>query len=262
MRRPASLLTGKSSDWQGTEYETYCLSKKEWVLYGGQGVLCLALLSYIFYRSGWIFLLFLPAAFCYPLLVRRELKERRKEQLTIQFKDAILAVSSALNAGYSVENAFGKALEEVERIHGEDSMMAEEIRLMLHKVRMNRTFEEAFADFSQRSGLEDVRSFADVFLAARRSGGELMKIIARTAEIIAEKIRIQEDIMTATAAKRLEQRVMAIIPILIVFYMDITSPGFFDVLYETSVGRIIMTICLIIYAAVCCMAKRCLEIRV
>ena len=89
-----------------------------------------------------------------------------------------------------------------------------------------------------------------------------MKIIARTAEIIAEKIRIQEDIMTATAAKRLEQRVMAIIPILIVFYMDITSPGFFDVLYETSAGRIIMTICLIIYAAACCMAKRCLEIRV
>ena len=252
----------KEQSYAKKDYDHYRFSLKESVKYLGQAAaLCMAV-DYLFYRSVWLLVLMVPVSLFYLKWQQSRLIRERRKRLNYQFKDALTSLSVAVHAGYSVENAFGKALEEVERIHGEDSMMAEEIRLMLHKVRMNRTFEEAFADFAQRSGLEDVRSFADVFLAARRSGGELMKIIARTAEIIAEKIRIQEDIMTATAAKRLEQRVMAIIPILIVFYMDITSPGFFDVLYETSAGRIIMTICLIIYAAACGMAKRCLEIRV
>lgn len=222
----------------------------------------LALLSFVFYRNLLVFLVFMPLGACYPLFIKEDLKKKRMEMLTVQFKDAILSVASGLNAGYSVENAFAVSLDEVSRIYGKDSMIAGEIRLMLCKTRMNRTFEEALEDFAARSGLEDVRSFADVFLAARKSGGELMKIIARTAEIIGEKIRIQEDIMTATASKRMEQKIMSAIPILIVFYIEFTSPGFFDVLYTTLMGRIIMTLCLLTYLGACRLSKLFLEIAV
>ena len=177
-------------------------------------------------------------------------------------KDAILAVASGLNAGYSVENAFAVSLKEMEEIHGSDSMIAQEIRLILRKVRLNLTFEEALGDFAKRSGLDDVKNFSDVFLAARKSGGELMKIIARTAEIIGEKIRIQEEILTATASRRMEQKIMSAIPILIVVYIELTSPGFFEILYSTMGGRILMTICLGIYLVSCQLAKSFLEIEI
>lgn len=232
------------------------------MLYGAKGILYLALLSFVFYRSVWVFLAFLPLGICYPLLIKKELKRKRQETLAVQFKDAILAVASNLNAGFSVENAFAAALKETDRIYGKDSMMSEEIRLMLHKTRVNRTFEEAFENFAERSGLEDVKSFAAVFLTARRSGGELMKMIAKTAEIIAEKIRIQEDILTATAAKRMEQKLMSAIPFLMVGYIELTSPGFFDILYETVVGRVLMTVCLAVYLGAYWISRRVLEIDV
>ena len=184
------------------------------------------------------------------------------ENLRGEFKDAILAVASGLNAGYSVENAFAVSLKEMEEIHGSDSMIAKEIRLILRKVRMNLTFEDALGDFAARSGLDDVKNFADVFLAARKSGGELMRIIARTAEIIGEKIRIQEEILTATASKRMEQRIMSGIPVLIVIYIELTSPGFFGILYTTLVGRMLMTVCLVVYLASCWLADHFLEIEV
>ena len=135
-------------------------------------------------------------------------------------------------------------------------------RKWLSKVRLNRTFEEAFGDLAVRSGLEDIRNFAEVFLAARRSGGELMKIISRTADIIGEKIRIQEDILTATASRRLEQRFMSAIPFLIVFYIELTSPGFFGILYTTLTGRLLMTACLAVFLAAQAVSKRILEIEV
>ena len=230
-------------------YETYELSRKEWGIYGAEGILGIAVMDYVFYRNAGLFLVLLPVGMLFPLMLRKQLKKRRLETLRGQFKDAILAVASGLNAGYSVENAFAVSLKEMEEIHGSDSMIAQEIRLILRKVRLNLTFEEALGDFAKRSGLDDVKNFSDVFLAARKSGGELMKIIARTAEIIGEKIRIQEEIMSA-------------IPILIVVYIELTSPGFFEILYSTMGGRILMTICLGIYLVSCQLAKSFLEIEI
>ena len=244
------------------DYEVYRLSKKEWLLYGSQGVGYLALLDFVFYRSAALFAVLAPIGICYPLILRKDLKRRRKEALKLQFKDAILSAASGLNAGFSVENAFAAALEEMDRLYGKDSMISQELRLILAKTRMNRAFGEALGDFARRSGLEDIQSFSDVFLAARKSGGELVRIIARTAEIMAEKIRIQEDIMTATAARRMEQRIMSAIPLLIVFYIELTSPGFFDLLYGTAAGRVVMTVCLGIYLGACSLSKKILEIRI
>ena len=242
------------------DYEVYRLSKKEWLWYGIQGLGCLALVSFVFYRSLHLFILFTPAALCYPLLMRKELKKKRKEMLLLQFRDAILALSSCLNAGYSVENAFAEAMKETDRLYGKDSMISGEIRLILHKTKMNRTLEQALEDFAGRSRLDDIKSFADVFLAARASGGELMKIIGRTSEIIGEKIRIQEDILTATASRRLEQKIMSLIPFLIVFYLEFSSPGFFEILYTTALGRVIMSGCLVVYGCSLLLAKQILEI--
>lgn len=227
-----------------------------------QGLIFLGTLVFVFYRSVAIFLVLLPVGAMYPLFLKKDLQKKRLESLRTQFKDAILAVASGLNAGYSVENAFGVSLREMEQVHGEDSMIAGEIRLILHKTKMNCTFEDALGDFAERSGLEDVKNFADVFLAARRNGGELMRIIARTAEIISEKIRIQEEILTATASKRMEQKIMSAVPILLVLYLEATSPGFFQILYTTMTGRILMTVCLLVYLAAGMAARRILEIEV
>lgn len=180
----------------------------------------------------------------------------------IQFKDAILSLSACLTAGYSVENAFAEALRETNRIYGKESMISKEIRLILYKTRLNRTMEEALMNFADRSGLEDVKSFVDVFLEARASGGELMKIIARTAEIISEKIRIRQEIMTSTTSRRLEQNIMSAIPIGIVFYLEVTSRGFFDVLYETIIGRMITTGCLLAYLGAMIWGRKILDIVV
>ena len=190
--------------------------------------------------------------YLYPVYMRNVLQKRRLEKLSLQFKDAILILASALNAGYSVENAFASSAGELDRIYGEDSMISREIRLILRKVKMNHPIEEAMKNFADRSGLEDVRNFTEVFTAARKSGGELMKIISRTAEIIGEKIRMREEILTMTSARRMEQKIMSAIPILLVIYIEWTSPGFFDILYGTMMGRVIMTCCLGFY----CLANR------
>ena len=261
-KKQGTLKTAKNSNWQGTNYRIYELSKRESLVYAGQGVFLDAVFSFVFYRSIEVFLLFLPLALCCPLYRKKGLVKKRKDELRIQFKDAIQALSSCLSAGYSIENGFLEALRETDRLYGKTSMISEEIRLLLQKIHLNRTVGEALNDFAERSGVDDIKSFADVFLAARESGGELMKIIAKTTDIIGEKIQVRNDILIATASRRLEQKVMSAVPIFIVCYMEVTSPGFFDVLYTTVMGRILMTGCLAVYVISFTAAGRILDIQV
>ena len=148
-----------------------------------RGITGVGLLSFVFYRSIFVFIALSPLGIFYPFIMKDSYRKKRQEELLVQFKDAILSLSACLTAGYSIENAYSEVLREVTGIYGTDAMITKEIRLLIHKAHLNHTPEEAMMDFAERSGLEDIKSFADVFMKARTSGGELMKIIARTADL-------------------------------------------------------------------------------
>lgn len=243
-------------------YRTYKLSLKEWVVYGILGLGVCGLTAYTFYRSMATFLIMAPFGLLYPLYKRGALKKERIRQLGLQFKEGILVLSSFLSAGYSLENGLAMAVQELELLYGKQGMITQEFVLLCTGVRMNRPVEQLLMEFGERSGLEDVDNFAQVFASARRSGGELVEIINYTAGIIRDKVQVQEEIHTMTASKVFEQKIMNGIPFLIVLYIDLSSPGFFSVMYGTWMGRAVMTVCLGLYVGAMALSGRILEIEV
>ncbi len=244
------------------DYGVYLLSLKERVVYSSYGLGICALVAYAFYRSWTAFAFLAPLGLLYPFYKKRELKESRSRKLSLEFKDGILILASFLSAGYSIENALSLSARELSLLHGGEAMMVREFESQASKVHRNLTVEAAFMDLGERSGLGDVNNFAQVFATAKRSGGDLVEIMSHTAGIIRDKVQVQEEIYTMTASKAFEQRIMSMIPFFIVFYIDFTSPGFFDSMYETMAGRCIMTACLAVYGAAFMMAKQILVIEV
>lgn len=244
------------------DYGVYRLSPREWLVYSGYGLGACALTAYAFYRSGAAFAILAPLGLLYPFYKKGELKEKRSRKLSLEFKDGILILASFLSAGYSIENTLSLSARELTLLHGGESMIVKEFESLAAKVHRNQTVEAAFMDLGERSGLDDVNNFAQVFSTAKRSGGDLVEIMSHTAGIIRDKVQVQEEIYTMTAAKVFEQRIMSMIPFFIVFYIDFTSPGFFDSMYETMAGRLIMTVCLLIYGVAFVMAKLILKIEV
>ena len=147
------------------------------------------------------------------------------------------------------ENGLSMSVKELEELCGADAMITEEFRQLVSGVKMNRPVEVMLAQLGERSGIQDVDNFAQVFTAARRSGGELVEIIGYTAGIIRDKVQVQEEIHTMTAARVFEQKIMNGIPFAIILYIDVTSPGFFHMMYTTWAGRAVMTVCLFLYGA-------------
>lgn len=259
LKRPHRISDRRKAD---IDYGTYCLSLKEWLAYSGCGLAGCALIAYTFYRSGAAFAMMVPLGLLYPFYKKRELMENRLRKLNLEFKDGILILASFLSAGYSIENTLSRSADELALLHGREAMMVREFETLAAKIHRNQTVEAAFMDFGERSGLDDVSNFVQVFATAKRSGGDLVGIMSHTAGVIRDKVQVREEIYTMTAAKVFEQRIMSMIPFFIVFYIDFTSPGFFNSMYTTTAGRGIMTACLMVYGAGFVMAKMILRIEV
>lgn len=182
--------------------------------------------------------------------------------LASQFKEGMSVLASALSAGYSIENALVVSEQELILLYGPEGLITREFAGIAQQVKTNRPVEQLLMDLAERSGLEDIQNFSEVFSVAKRSGGDIGSMMRHTADIIRDKMQVKEEIATLTASKQFEQKIMNMIPFFIVFYVDSTSPGFFDQMYGTGLGRMIMSGCLVVYLAAYGLAQKILTIEV
>lgn len=243
-------------------YEAYCFTKKEVLKYLGESVLLGGLLNYLFYQTWWAWLGTIPLTVFFFRWKRKTLILEQKKQLNYQFKDALAAFSVSLQAGYSVENAVRACRKDMERLFGRKTDIVQELIYMENQIAVSVPVEELFLELGKRSGVEDIENFAAVFHTAKRTGGDMEKIVRKTAVMLGDKIDVKKEIEATLAAKKSEQMIMSLMPFGIILYMQLTSPGFLAVLYGNVFGVTAMTGCLAIYFLACWMGRRIVDIQV
>lgn len=226
------------------------------------GILFLSGIGYLFYKSFLGIFLLSPFSILYLKYKKNKLIEERKWKLNLEFRDGIMSISSSLNAGYSIENSLSEAIGDLKILYGESSYIVNEFEYMASQIRMNRTIEEVLQEFANRSQLEDIHNFAEVFITAKRTGGDMIKIIRATSKVIGDKVDVKREIKTLITAKQFETKIMNLIPLGIILYMWMFSPGFLDPLYHNLFGIIIMTAALIVYIVSFLLSKKIINIEI
>lgn len=215
--------------------------------------------AYFFYRSIWAVP---PMCLIGCLYFRRRKQEKLqhlKQELILQFKECILSVSASLRAGYAVENAFLESLEDMEMLFGKKAVICEELEVIRRGLVLNVTLEELLWDLGNRSHSEEIQEFSEVFSIAKRSGGNIAEIIQHSAEVIRQRIEAEEEIRILLASRKLEQKIMNVMPFGILLYIESGSQGYFNGLYHNLFGTAVMSICLALYLAAYCLADKILE---
>lgn len=243
-----------------TDYRTYHLSLKEKIKYGWIGLGISSGIAILFYKS------LLAAFICSPFVLwfwkyqEKELVKRRKWEFQQQFLQGIRALSAALNAGYSIENAFAEARKDLRLMYREDAFVVQEFSWIEQQLSLNRNVEEVLDEMAQRTAIEDVENFAEIFQTAKRTGGNLMKVIHQTEKNIGDRLEVQREMETLLSQKKLEANIMSIVPLGIIVYMWVSSPGFLDVLYHNVFGVVFMSGVLGAYIAAYLLMKRIVNI--
>lgn len=246
----------KRSYWQQD------IKKLEYVVGIIKGVGLVVIISQLFYQSFIASILLLPLLIYFFKNWNKQCIKKKKEEFQMQFKDSIQSMAAVLRVGYSVENAIKETLKELKKIYGTQAKIIKEYSYMIQQINMNIPVEKVLEEFARRVEQEDVQNFVTVFVMAKRSGGDSISIIKNAIRNICEKIEVKREIQTLMAAKKMEFQFMTVIPFGIIVYMKLTFSEFMKVLYGNTVGIIIMSICLCLYAVAYQIGKRIIEIEV
>lgn len=257
-------MKGKEKErcYQKRDYEHYRFSWGEFLKYTGQALALCVVADYLFYRSTWMLLLAFPASVFYLKWQRNRMVRERRKKLNYQFKDALTSLSVAVQAGYSVESAVKTCVGDLERLYGKRADIVEEFRYIESQQHISVPLEELFLDLGERSQIEDIENFASVFYTAKRTGGDMNRVIQKVTRMLGDKIDVKREIEATLAAKKSEQMIMSLMPAGIILYLQMTSPGFLSVLYGNPFGIAAMSICLAIYATAYWLGRRIVDIEV
>jgi tight adherence protein B len=243
-------------------YGIYHYSNKEWIGYFLQGAVFGGFIGYLFYSGIAGVLLLTTYGLIHVHIKRKQLMKKRKWQLNLEFRDGLASLSAALNAGYSIENAFSQAVTDLKLMYSEEALIVQEFEGIVKQINMNRTVEEVLNDFASRSGVEDIINFAEVFATAKRTGGDIIKIIRTTGNSMNDKLEVKREVITLITGKKFEADIMSLIPIFIIIYLRLFSSDFLNPLYHNFFGIVFMTIILILYLGVYQLTRKIINIDV
>lgn len=217
----------------------------------------------IFYRS------MLGAAAAVPVYMATLRKydqwmdERKKKELRNQFRDMLYSFSASFSSGRHMTEAMEEAVESLKSIYSGGCMLSEKLEYMLRRIRDTGDSDICvWEEFAFQSGVSEIEEFTQVFRACRDTGGDLIKAADRAASVITDKINIENEIRTMAAQKKLEGKLITAMPVTLIVFLGAVSPEYIMPLYETAVGRIIMTAVLAVMTAAYRMIERITSIEV
>lgn len=188
--------------------------------------------------------------------------KKRKKKLRLQFFDMLEAMSVAMRAGNPMLKALQSARDDLIMIYSENSDIIREMDIIIRKFNNAIALSSAFSDFAQRSGLEDVASFASIYATIEGKSSRADEIIRETQQIIADKMTIEMEIETMMTSAKSEVNIMLVMPLVILGVIGYAGAGFMDSIYTTSVGRIVATGGLIVFIICYIMAQKFSDVEI
>ena len=161
------------------------------------------------YRLPGLVLLSAAAGAALPLLFLRHRREARRHRLEGQLADALFLIAGILRTGGSLYRALEEAAGKL------PPPLADEFRRVLIEVRLGFSLSEALEHMRTRVPSEELALALTAIQINQQVGGNLAEFLERVAMRIQERVYLQNEIRTLTAAYRLSAQILAALPLVL-----------------------------------------------
>ncbi len=165
-----------------------------------------------------------------PILHLRYRRQKRLEKFSEQFPEALDMLTRALRTGYAVGASFQLVAEEM------PDPVGSEFRRVFDQISLGRPTVEALQEMYDRIKTEDVRFFYVAVGIQREVGGNLAEILEKLADVVRERYKLLAFAQTLSAQQRASAYCVAASPFVVALLLSLTSPGWFDPMWEWRYG--------------------------
>lgn len=156
-----------------------------------------------------------------PLIVVRIKRRQRLDKLVTQLPDALELMSRGLRVGHPLSATIGSVATDML------DPVASEFGTMVDQVAFGEDLVDAFADFAERTGLEDVRYLAVSVAIQHGTGGNLAQVLMTLSKVVRDRLTMRRRIKAISAEGRLTSIFLSALPFLILGATTISSPGYY-----------------------------------
>jgi len=183
-------------------------------------------------------------------------RESRSKKLEEQLPEALTMISNSLKAGFGLLQSLSLASEQLEH------PVATELGQTVHETNVGSSMDEAFISLSKRCNSYDLDMVVTAVLVQRTSGGNLAEILENVSATMRERVRIRGEITTLTAQQKMTGIVIGLMPVGVGLLFLLVSPEYIQPLFTETIGKVMLTIALILETVGIMVIRRILAIEV
>ena len=167
--------------------------------------------------------------------------EKKLNKLKLEFRDLLDSLAASFAGGRHMREALQEAESELGNIYEADDDIMMEIRGMLKRIDEGETDAAVIDSLAERTDIEDVRMFSQVFSTCRETGGDIITAMTEASSMLGDKIKIENEIRALTSQKKSEGMVISVMPVIIIIFLRMIAPDYVKVLYGNVLGIVLMT---------------------
>lgn len=158
------------------------------------------------------------------------------------YLDAFIDFLNHVNASLGFGMGFDSAIVALSKTLSDDlSHSSKAIKGLSHAISLgvqDETFFEMLVTFFP---IPEAHLYARMIKLSKKTGASATSITNSVIEKLYMKFKVNTEIAMILYQKKLEQTILCLAPMLIILFIKSSSPGYMDILYETTLGRIVMT---------------------
>ncbi len=178
--------------------------------------------------------------FMLPALYLGLRKGRRQQAIQRQLVEAITLIANSLRSGFGFLQGVQAAAQQL------TPPIADELNHLVQDISLGVSTDQALADMGRRVDSQDLDIAITAIVVQRSTGGNLSEILDSVAETMRERERVQGEISTLTAEKRLSGNVLAVYPAVIAALMFLIHPDVMSTLWTSSTGVTLLVIAVVL----------------
>jgi tight adherence protein B len=167
----------------------------------------------------------------------------RVDAFVTQLPDVARVLSNAASAGLALNTSLAMAADEL------DAPAGEELRHVSDSMAVGQSLERALTAMQERLPSRDLSVLVQTLVIQSRAGGAMVSALQNIAATLEQRKDLRREVRTVVSGAVFGGYVVTGLGIGSIFVMNLLSPGALDALAGTAIGRVVLLVAGLFFAA-------------
>lgn len=167
--------------------------------------------------------------------------KRKQKQMATDLLRAVIVMNNAFKSGKSTLQAIKIASDEL------DGPLKDEFRKMYLDMKYGLSVDTVFEKFARRVKLPEVVYVSSSLTVLNKTGGNIVEVFSSIERTLFDKKKLKEEMKNISSAPKIVVIILSIVPVFFVGIVYLLNPTYFNPLFSSTLGYIIIAIIVIMF---------------